>query len=116
MLTPSQASATSSRKDLRVSAFSRQIILRQLAMVLLFGLSLLNTLLWKGVPLSWLLVDMGLTLLAGVWVLSRYFGFGKNSFAPIGKGGWAVPSTTTESQMQNTRRSCKTQDPHIESV
>ena len=71
----------SSKTNLRVIAFNRnrQVILRQLAMLLLFGLSLLNTLLWQGVPLSWILADMALTLLAGIWVLSRYFGFGNRA-------------------------------------
>lgn len=63
-----------SQADLRPAAFHRngQALLRQLGMLLLFGLSLLNTLLWQGVPLSWVMADIGLTLLAGTWVLSRY--------------------------------------------
>ena len=81
MLTRSKASSpapTRSKSDLRVIAFNRnrQAILRQLGMLLLFGLSLLNSLLWTGAPLGLLMVDMGLTLLAGTWVVSRYFAYG----------------------------------------
>jgi hypothetical protein len=75
---------TNSESDLRVVAFNRnrQAILRQLGVLLFFGLGLLNSLLWQEVPLTWVMADIILTLLAGSWLLNRYIGYGAKTNNP----------------------------------